>query len=88
MLQHATLNPKKDFYSIIADHKGETSYPMVAATFILFPAEKPEINKNVTAFYDWAYTDGQEIAKSLGFVPLPDTLTTKIRSYWDTKGIK
>ena len=84
----ASLDPKKDFYSIIADPKGEDSYPMVAATFILVPFEKPEVNKNVTKFYDWAYTDGQEIAKSLGFVPLPDSLTNKIRAYWDTKGIK
>ncbi len=84
----ATLDPAKDFYSIIADPKGAESYPMVAATFILVPSEKPEMNKNVTAFYDWCYTDGQEIAKSLGFVPLPATLTTKIRAYWDTKGIK
>jgi len=84
----ATLNPKKDFYSIIADPKGEDSYPMIAATFILVPSEKQATNKNVTAFYDWAYTDGQEIAKSLGFVPLPESLTTKIRAYWDAKGIK
>ena len=84
----ATLDPAKDFYSIIADPKGAESYPMVAATFILVPSEKPEMNKRVTAFYDWCYTDGQEIAKSLGFVPLPESLTTKIRAYWDTKGIK
>ncbi|MFT5661951.1 MAG: phosphate transport system substrate-binding protein [Sulfurimonas sp.] len=84
----ASLDPKKDFYSIIADPKGKDSYPMVAATFILVPFEKPDMNKRVTKFYDWAYTDGQEIAKSLGFVPLPDTLTSKIRAYWDTKGIK
>ena len=84
----ATLDPAKDFYSIIADPKGDDSYPMVAATFILVPFEKPEMNKRVTKFYDWVYTDGQEIAKSLGFVPLPDSLTTKIRAYWDTKGIK
>jgi len=84
----ATLDPKKDFYSIIADPKGADSYPMVAATFILVPSEKADINKNVTKFYDWCYTDGQEIAKSLGFVPLPDSLTTKIRTYWDAKGIK
>ena len=84
----ASLDPKKDFYSIIADPAGSASYPMVAATFILVPSEKPEVNKNVTKFYDWAYTDGQEIAKSLGFVPLPDSLTSKIRAYWDTKGIK
>jgi phosphate transport system substrate-binding protein len=84
----ASLDPKKDFYSMIADPKGATSYPMLAATFILVPAEKAAMNKNVTKFYDWCYTDGQEIAKSLGFVPLPDTLTTKIRAYWDAKGIK
>ena len=84
----ATLDPKKDFYSIIADPEGDTSYPMVAATFILVPFEKPEMNKNVTKFFDWAYADGQEIAKSLGFVPLPESLTNKIKAYWDAKGIK
>ncbi len=84
----ASLDPKKDFYAVIADPKGANSYPMVAATFILVPAEKPEIDKKVTAFYDWAYTNGQDIAKSLGFVPLPESLTTKIRAYWDAKGIK
>ncbi|MDQ7060260.1 MAG: hypothetical protein Q9M43_03720 [Sulfurimonas sp.] len=61
---------------------------MVAATFILVPSESPMMNKRVTKFYDWAYTDGQEIAKSLGFVPLPNSLTGKIRAYWDAKGIK
>jgi len=84
----ASLDPAKDFYAVIADPKGAESYPMVAATFILVPAEKQEIDKKVTAFYDWAYTNGQDIAKSLGFVPLPDSLTTKIRAYWDAKGIK
>ncbi len=84
----ADLNPKKDFYSVIADPKGADSYPMVAATFILVPAEKPEMDKRVTAFFDWAYKNGQDIAKSLGFVPLPDTLTNKIRKYWEAKGIK
>ena len=84
----ATLNPKKDFYSIIADPKGLKSYPIVAATFILVPREKQAQNKNVTKFYDWCYSDGQEIAKSLGFVPLPKGLTNKIRAYWSEKGIK
>ena len=86
--QKATLNPKKDFYSIIADPKGSASYPMVAATFILVPAEKTKTNKRVTKFYDWCYTNGQDIAKELGFVPLPDSLTNKIRAYWSDKNIK
>ncbi|MFT7860977.1 MAG: phosphate ABC transporter substrate-binding protein PstS [Sulfurimonas sp.] len=84
----ADLNPAKDFYAVIADPSGAESYPMVAATFILVPAEKPEMNKRVTAFYNWSYKNGQDIAKSLGFVPLPESLTSKIYTYWAEKGIK
>jgi len=84
----AALNPKKDFYAVIADPKGADSYPMVAATFILVPKEHKDTDKKVTAFFDWAYTNGQDIAKSLGFVPLPDSLTAKIRKYWEEKGIR
>lgn len=84
----ADLNPARDFYAVIADPAGEDSYPMVAATFILVPAEKADMDKKVTAFYAWSYKNGQEIAKSLGFVPLPESLTTKIETYWAEKGIK
>jgi len=84
----ANLNPKKDFYSVIADPKGANSYPIVAATFILVPIEKPEMNKRVTAFFDWSYKNGQDLAKSLGYVPLPKALTTKIKTYWEAKGIQ
>jgi len=84
----AELDPKKDFYAVIADPKGAESYPIVAATFILLPTEKPAMDKKVTKFYDWAFKNAQDAAKSLGYVPLPDTLTNKIRAYWQTKGIK
>jgi phosphate transport system substrate-binding protein len=84
----SSLNPKNDFYVMVADPDGKDVYPIIASTFILLPAENPEMNKRVTKFYDWVYTDGQEIAESLGFVPLPDSLTNKIRTYWANKGIK
>jgi len=86
--QKASLDPKKDFYLVIANPKGKNSYPIVAATFILLPKEKTDTNKKVTAFYDWSYKNGQEIAKSLGFVPLPQNLSDKIRKYWQDKGIR
>ena len=84
----ASLDPKRDFYSIIADPKGVDSYPIVAASFILLPLENPQMNKRVTKFYEWCYSDGQEIAKGLGFVPLPDALVKKIKTYWTAKGVK
>jgi len=84
----AKLNPKKDFYAIIADPKGKNSYPIVAATFILLPKEKSATNKKVTAFFQWSYKNGTEIAKELGFVPLPKSLVKKIEKYWKAKKIK
>lgn len=84
---HADLDPKKDFFAAIADPQGKDSYPIVAATFILLPKEKTEMNKKVTAFYDWSYKNGQNLASELGFVPLPDSLTNTIRKYWAEKGI-
>jgi len=83
----ANLNPKKDFYKVIADPKGKNSYPIVAATFILVPKENTATNKKVTAFYNWAYKNGKDIAAELGFVPLPQSLTNKITKYWADKGI-
>ena len=73
---------------MVADPEGKGAYPIIASTFILVPSEKPEMNKNVTKFYDWAFKNGQGIAEGLGFVPLPDSLTDKIRKYWEEKGIK
>jgi phosphate transport system substrate-binding protein len=84
----ASLKPKRDFYAVIADPSGKNSYPIVAATFILLPKEKTATNKKVTDFYSWSYKNGQDIAKDLGFVPLPSSLTSKITKYWNSKGIK
>lgn len=83
----SALKPKKDFYAVIADPSGKDSYPIVAATFILVPKEKVNTDKKVTAFFDWAYKNGQESAKELGYVPLPSSLVKKVHTYWSSKGI-
>ncbi|MBU0632808.1 phosphate ABC transporter substrate-binding protein PstS [bacterium] len=83
----ADLDPKKDFYAVIADPAGKDAYPIVAATFILMPKEAVAMDKKVTAFYDWSFKNGQALASELGYVPLPDALTDKIRKYWSEKGV-
>ena len=86
--KYATWTPKNDFYAVIGDPAGATSYPIVAATFILLPQEKTETNKEVTAFFDWAYKNGDKAAADLGYVPLPASTKDEIRKYWESKGIK
>ena len=86
--KYAKWTPKEDFYAVIGYPDGETSYPIVAATFILLPQEKANTNKTVTKFFDYAYKNGDEIATKLGYVPLPKETKDMIRGYWESKGIK
>jgi phosphate transport system substrate-binding protein len=86
--KYATWTADNDFYAVIGDPAGATSYPIVAATFILLPIEKEEMNKKVTAFIDWAYTNGDKAAADLGYVPLPAETKEAVRKYWEAKKIK
>jgi phosphate transport system substrate-binding protein len=80
--KYATWTKEKHFYSVLALQQGDTSYPIVAATFILLPREGGEMNKKVTAFFDYAFKNGDESAKKLGYIPLPEETKKMIREYW------
>ncbi len=86
--KYASWTPKNDFYAVIGDPAGATSYPIVAATFILIPEEKAATNKEVTAFFNWSYKNGDKAAADLGYVPLPKETKDAIRGYWADKGVK
>jgi phosphate transport system substrate-binding protein len=86
--KYASWTADNDFYAVIGDPAGATSYPIVAATFILLPEEKVATNKEVTAFMEWAYTNGDKAAADLGYVPLPASTKDAIRGYWESKKIK
>ena len=86
--KYASWTAENDFYAVIGDPAGATSYPIVAATFLLLPHEKAEMNKKVTKFMEWAYTNGDKAASDLGYVPLPKETKDQIRAYWESKGIK
>ena len=82
----ADFDPRKGFYTVIGYPKGKDSYPLVACPFIIMPKEKTQANKQIAAFYSWAYDHGQDIAKKLYYVPLPKSVTNKIKNYWKANG--
>lgn len=86
--KYATWTAQNDFYAVIGDPAGATSYPIVAATFILLPIEKNKKNKEVTAFVEWAFAYADRYAVELGYIPLPSSTKNEIRQYWKDKGIK
>jgi phosphate transport system substrate-binding protein len=79
---------KPDFYEILTNEPGSTSWPIVGATFILMrkTQDHPVAGKTVLKFFDWAYShDGDNIADRLGYVPLPGQLQQRIRQEWAAK---
>ena len=86
--KYAAWTKKDNFYAMLALQPGDTSYPIVAATFILLPVEKAEMNKKVVEFYDYAFKNGDKAAKKLGYIPLPEETKNMIRAYWADNGIK
>lgn len=80
--KYATWTKDKHFHSVLALQEGDTSYPIVAATFILLPREGGEMNKKVTAFFDYAFKNGDDEAKKLGYISLPEETKKMIREYW------
>jgi len=73
------------FYLILTDQPGKDAWPVSGATFILMhkSQEKPENAKEVLKFFDWAYgAEGDKLAASLDYVPLPDSVVAQIKTSW------
>jgi phosphate transport system substrate-binding protein len=78
----ASWSKEEHFYAMLSLQPGDSSYPIVAATFILLPIEKADMNKKVIAFFDYAFNNGDASAKKLGYIALPEATKKMIREYW------
>jgi phosphate transport system substrate-binding protein len=75
---------KQDFYLLLIDQPGTTSWPITATTYILVykhPAD-PRSSAEVLKFFKWAYAKGGAMALGLGYVPLPDNAVRAIEASW------
>ena len=71
----------------LIDQPGDTSWPIVSATFILLPRDPKDVARSATVikFFDWAYGNGDSIAKGLEYIPLPDAVKTSVRAAWHSE---
>ncbi len=78
-----------DFYEVLTDAAGKDSWPITATVFVLMPRSSPDSAKAAEAlrFFRWALEQGQADAKSLDYVPLPESLVKQVEAYW-TQNIK
>ena len=75
------------FYEILTNEEGKNSWPIAGATFILMhkSQDKAETAKEVLKFFDWAYANGDQMAESLDYIPMPDAVVKLIHGAWETK---
>jgi phosphate transport system substrate-binding protein len=76
---------KADMFNlIITDQPGPEAWPISASTFILMPkeAKDPAAASEALKFFAWAYKNGDGLAASLDYVPMPDAVKAMAMKSW------
>jgi phosphate transport system substrate-binding protein len=76
----------QNFAIDLNDQPGAGSWPIESATFVLLPTDPKDEKESaaVKKFFDWGFTHGSDIAKSLLYIPLPSSVHDAIRAAWKT----
>jgi phosphate transport system substrate-binding protein len=72
------------FYMILTDQPGAKAWPIENPTFILMYKQPADAATSAEAlkFFKWAYEKGDQMAQSLLYIPLPNTVVQKIEASW------
>ena len=75
------------FYMLLTDSPGDKSWPIAGATFILVPKQPKDTAaaKEALKFFEWAYAKGDEMASSLDYIPMPDSVVKLIEAKWKSE---
>jgi phosphate transport system substrate-binding protein len=80
---NADFTKVQDFYLILTDQPGAQSWPITAGTYMLMRKDYAgERNEGVLKFLDWCLKHGQEQARALEYVPMPDSVVKQIEAAW------
>jgi phosphate transport system substrate-binding protein len=81
---HGDWSHAPGYYLLLLDQPGADSWPITGATFILMyrTQANPTTGADVLKFFDWAYKHGDDEARALSYVPLPEPVKAGIRRAW------
>ncbi|MGA7712740.1 MAG: phosphate ABC transporter substrate-binding protein PstS [Rhizomicrobium sp.] len=81
---HADWAHADHFYMILTDQPGADSWPIENPTFVLFHKDPKDsaASKQALDFFKWSYANGGEMAKSLLYIPLPESVIKQIEDSW------
>lgn len=81
---HVDWTQVQNFAINLNDAPGSESWPIESATFVLLPTDpkNPEQSAAVKKFFDWGFTNGNDIAAKLLYIPLPHAVQDAVRAAW------
>lgn len=68
----------------LVNEPGANTWPITGASFILMQKDQSDATraKMALSFFDWAFKNGADSAKSLDYVPIPEKVYTQIEQTW------
>jgi phosphate transport system substrate-binding protein len=84
---NANWKSKPGYGVILANQPGAQSWPMTAATWILMykKPKDPKASASALKFFDWCYKNGDKMASSLDYVPMPSNVVKDVENYWKSE---
>ena len=82
--KNADWTSAPNFAVDLNDEPGATSWPIESATFVLLPTNPKSKAQSdaVQKLFEWAFTNGDAIAKQLQYVALPAIVKDAVRKSW------
>ncbi len=76
----ATAKIPEDFRFSMVNPPGDKAYPIAGATWLLVYQQQKDAAKGrkLVAFLKWAYTEGEKMATSLDYAPLPESVVQRV----------
>lgn len=76
----ATATIPEDFRFSMVNPPGADAYPISGATWLLVYQQQKDAakGKKLVEFLKWAFSDGEKMAKSLNYAPLPDNVVQRV----------
>jgi phosphate transport system substrate-binding protein len=77
----------REFNVSLTDAPRADAYPIMAASFALIRRYPKDVGRSmdVLAFFRWALENGQELATSLYYLPLPPQLVQEVEGSWNAE---
>lgn len=80
---HVDFTKAQDFYVILPDKPGPDTWPISGCTWELMrKSANKTANQEVLKFFNWGFENGQQLARSISYGPLPPSTVKAIQTYW------